>query len=396
MTDTVTCYEWDRIIGLSDDQRKALEIWKNKYNKDNQGDEDADSIITFGYDYVTFTKYVGIIAFKDGLVIEILPKLFRSNSDRTVNIQNYKESIKDKNKEYAKALLLTMLRACKQINYKFFQKAKLDTVRMPLLEIFIKMFIDEVNELIRRGIRCGYKTIECNGPIFKGKLILSQHIRHNAAHQERCYVQYDEFNVNRLENRLIKATCEFLVRISRNNHNRMALKKILDLLDDIEASVDFKSDISMYTRDRNLTEYDNIMIWCRMFMEHRSFSNYKGSSIAFALMYPMEKVYEGYIAKCLQNAFPDYEVKTQDQKYHLLQTTISDNDKKNLFSLRPDIILTDKSGNYWILDTKWKILNNNLNQNYGISQSDMYQMYAYYHRYQSQENNQDNNKKYAQ
>ena len=390
MAHTVTCYEWDRIEGLEEEQRVALEAWRDKYNKNTSGDEDAASIIQFGSDYVTFTKYVGIIAFKDGLVLEVLPKLFRKDRERKINVKEEieKQDIARAQKpdetsdtdncvesKYAKSLLLTMLQRCKKISYKFFQKAKINIAQMPLLEIFIRMFIDEVRELIRRGIRCGYETVECNAPYFKGKLLVSQHIRYNVAHQERCYVQYDEFSVNRLENRLIKATCEFLVRMSSDGRNRTELRKILDLFDEVDASVDFRSDISQYTRDRNLTEYDNLMIWCRLFMEHRGFSNYSGNSIAFALMYPMEKVYEEYIACCLRDAFPDWTVTAQEQNKYLL--TI---DNKSMFQLKPDIVLRNRNGKYWILDTKWKILDDK-QTNYGISQSDMYQMYAYYHRY---------------
>ena len=34
-----------------------------------------------------------------------------------------------------------------------------------------------------------------------------------------------------------------------------------------------------------------------------------------------------------------------------------------------------------ILDTKWKRLTSEVRSNYGISQADMYQMYAYAHKY---------------
>lgn len=291
----VTCYEWDKLTGLSEDQLSSLENWKQTYCKKNEehfGEEDADAIIKFGHidrqPYVSFTKYVGLIAFKDNLTIEVLPKIFRpNNAAKTVNIE-HPITQETSEVEYARALILTMLRACRQIKYKYFQKAHLNSCKLPLLEIFIKMFIDEVNDLVRTGLRCGYETVERNEACFKGKLLISKHIQFNAVHGERCYVQYDEYSVNRLENRLIKSALDFLSHYSINSQNRMALKKLLDLFEDIDASTDFKTDITQYHRDRNLTEYDDIMIWCRLFMEGRSFSIYKGNNIAFALIYPME------------------------------------------------------------------------------------------------------------
>ena len=44
----------------------------------------------------------------------------------------------------------------------------------------------------------------------------------------------------------------------------------------------------------------------------------------------------------------------------------------------------EKDGRTIILDTKWKNLIDNPRANYGISQADMYQMYAYQKKYSSE------------
>ena len=40
-----------------------------------------------------------------------------------------------------------------------------------------------------------------------------------------------------------------------------------------------------------------------------------------------------------------------------------------------------------IIDTKWKLLTGNEDENYGISQADMYQMYAYAHKFKCNDYN---------
>lgn len=55
------------------------------------------------------------------------------------------------------------------------------------------------------------------------------------------------------------------------------------------------------------------------------------------------------------------------------------------FALRPDLVVTRDDGSTVILDTKWKKLINDRSKNYGISQADMYQMYAYSKKYQTSE-----------
>ena len=58
-------------------------------------------------------------------------------------------------------------------------------------------------------------------------------------------------------------------------------------------------------------------------------------------------------------------------------------DEPEKFSLRPDIVITRDVGSRIILDTKWKELNDNPSKNYGISQADMYQMFAYAERFET-------------
>ena len=91
----------------------------------------------------------------------------------------------------------------------------------------------------------------------------------------------------------------------------------------------------------------------------------------------MEKVFESYVAKCIKDSeyFREFTIKTQDTKHHLIESP-------KRFSIRPDIVL-EKAGEVFILDTKWKMLNSSEASNYGISQSDLYQMYAYAKKYDS-------------
>ena len=49
--------------------------------------------------------------------------------------------------------------------------------------------------------------------------------------------------------------------------------------------------------------------------------------------------------------------------------------------MKPDIVIKNKAlGQVFVMDTKWKVLSD-AKANYGISQADMYQMYAYQKKY---------------
>jgi 5-methylcytosine-specific restriction enzyme subunit McrC len=88
----------------------------------------------------------------------------------------------------------------------------------------------------------------------------------------------------------------------------------------------------------------------------------------------MEQIFEKYIAKWVCRIFGErgWKVSIQDDGYYLF-------DEPQMFSLRPDIVL--RRGDITvIMDTKWKRLDPNA-RNSGISQADMYQMYAYSKKY---------------
>ena len=91
----------------------------------------------------------------------------------------------------------------------------------------------------------------------------------------------------------------------------------------------------------------------------------------------MEKLFESYVAKELSKALgSEYSVTTQEQSLWLFE------EPEKLFRLRPDIVVRG-GGKTFILDTKWKVLSDSAYNKYGISQGDMYQMYAYHKKYQT-------------
>ena len=101
--------------------------------------------------------------------------------------------------------------------------------------------------------------------------------------------------------------------------------------------------------------------------------------------FPMEKVFEAYVAKNLKKRLNQagWDVSIQDKGYYLFDTL--NGEKYQKFALRPDLVITRPDESIIILDTKWKSLINNKKANYGISQADMYQMYAYAKKYQASE-----------
>ena len=101
-----------------------------------------------------------------------------------------------------------------------------------------------------------------------------------------------------------------------------------------------------------MIEFRQIFEWCKIFLRKKSFTSFAGEASATALLFDMNKLFESYVAAKLKKYNPD--LTTQDTGKYLFDE--QNGDSKNLFSLRPDIVIGKDSGNPLILDTKWKLL----------------------------------------
>lgn len=336
--------------------------------------ENADALefMRIGYkrnlgEVVSIRNYVGLIQMNNGFQIQVLPKI------------SFGEGNDDGNKE-TKKVFLKMLRSMKDFPSKVFNDASLKVDRMNLYELFINMYLQEVRQLVKRGIKSAYVSREDNLKYYKGKLLVGQQIRANVGHKERFYVSFDEFQPNRPENRLIKATLKKLQRLTASAENAKEIRQLLTAFEMVDPSTNYQKDFSMVIIDRNTKDYERLMQWSKVFLMNKSFTIFSGSTVSRALLFPMESVYESYVAEQMKTIMTPagWKVSSQDKGYYLFT------EPRRQFALRPDIVL-EREGRKIIMDTKWKSLSDNEKANYDISQADMYQMFAYAKKYNTRE-----------
>lgn len=304
-------------------------------------------------------NYVGVLPLNNGVQLEILPKIHGGTQ------------------EDSKKTFLKMLKTLRDFPSKTFNEANINTEKMPIFEIFITLFIKEVQHLVKRGLKSAYYEVEDNLKVFKGKMNFAQQMKRNTVHKERFYMQYDEFGINRPENRLIKKALEKLAKESESAENKKDLYRLLVHFESIESSSNIKKDFTQVKIDRNSKYYEAPLNWSRIFLSNQSFTTFSGESFAQTLLFPMDRVFEYYVARNLKKLLKldEWTISLQDRKHYLFE------DK---FALRPDIVLRNNTKQHTvIIDTKWKLLTNSASSNYGISQADMYQMYAYAKKYET-------------
>ena len=373
--DTITCnrdYENNSGFRYLDEKRfRELEQFIREYTAD-EGDSDALEFMKIGYrrnvgDTISFNNNVGIIELPSGYQIEVLPKVSLAAEDPENRV--------------TKRIFLDMLCCLRDFEGKSFGDAALNADRMNLYEIFINMYLQEALCLVKRGIKSSYINQENNLAFYKGKLLVSQHIKNNAAHKERFYMQYDEYLVNRPENRLVKSTLYKLQKISGNYDNVKLARQLLGAFELVEESVNYEAEFEKVTLGRDTKEYALLLQWARIFLLDKSFTTFSGENSGKALLFPMEEVFEAFVAQHVKSIFEaqsrgNLAVTGQDRGHYLF-------DEPRRFQLIPDIVArgtVNGAQRTIIMDTKWKRLKPNVT-NYGISRDDMYQMYAYAKKY---------------
>lgn len=336
-----TFEEIESFVLKNSDIVQFLKIGQNKYHK-----------------FIQAQNYVGVIQTKDGTTIEILPKISNANEEESKNI------------------LIKMLKTLKKSPFRNFNMANLKSSKVPLLEIFITMFLEELAKLVQKGIKSDYITKEENLKFLKGKLKINEQVKYNYIHKERFFVAYDEFSSNRVENRLIKTTLEFLYKKSKSNRNQQRIREFLFVFDEIGISYNTKIDFGKVKLNRQMKDYEQILLWCETFLLKNSFGPYKGNDLAFALLFDMNLLFESYVYDYLKRSGNFENITAQDKTHHLAYE--KDNGR---FRLKPDIVINKDTDNIIIADTKWKILSEEKAYN-GVAQSDMYQLYAYGTKYE--------------
>jgi 5-methylcytosine-specific restriction enzyme subunit McrC len=252
------------------------------------------------------------------------------------------------------------------------------------LEIFIENYINEIKKIIRVGVKSQYVANQENLNFLKGKIVNSLNIKHNHSNKARFYCEFDEFSENMAHNQLVKSTLIKLTRVSKSHFNRTNIFQLLHHFDSIDESKDFITDLrKVNISNRLFANYQNAISWSEVFLTNKSFTNFSGDSKNMAILFPMERIFEDYIGSLMKTYADGHEIKTQDKSYYL----VSNHKNKEKFGLKPDIVATNTATNNRIIfDTKWKLLDDSKERgNYNISQSDMYQLYAYGKKYASSE-----------
>lgn len=369
-------------VNLGEEAQLSEPSFENLWNfiLENKGGDDADEVMSVhvkgGRPYIKTGRYVGTVQTKDGQVIEILPKIYKSGDRAEEDIA------------LCRRVFLRMLSCFQQSQAKSFQEAALSTKEnFPILEAYISRYLSEVERLLMDGLKKNYFQVEENQKFLKGKLLINKQISKNCVDKTRFAVRYSKYIEDIPQNRIIVSTLYKLSKTSQSSVNVSRSYSLLSAFSDIPPSSNVESDLLLSLRSNRLfSNYENLLQWSSQFLLNKGFTTFSGNHVNQSLLFSAEKLFESFIAHLFKKYAKDYAVSSQHSKYFLVDKYGDTEHGK--FRLRPDIVVESKDSKNFadydtiIIDTKWKNLDSSApDKNYLIDIKDMYQLYAYGQKY---------------
>lgn len=310
---------------------------------------------------LSLDNYVGVLQSPCGTVLEILPKIHNDETDIS------------KSRKVLKEMIISSM----NVPVREAGIASLERFTLPLNEWVASQFLDALSSLLKRGMRSDYLRHEHHEPFLRGQMDVTKQMRQLPGKEHIFHLRYDIFSPDRAENRLIVSGLQQVIKYTQRPELWRLARELHLNLNEIPSSNNIDKDFSHWRDDRLMMHYQSIKPWCELILSSQMPLAVKGNSQGISMLFPMEKLFERYVERMLsKDLLPKTELRSQTRELSLCMHR-----EEKLFQLRPDILL-HKGTQCWVLDAKWKRLNgNNVDDKYGISQADFYQLYAYGQKY---------------
>lgn len=301
-------------------------------------------------------QYVGVIRTPCGFVLEILPKTGKAGQPP----------------EEARRLLLSMLATLPETQSLILGDAAVSLAKLPLLQVFLKLALDSFRHVVLRGLRRDYVAEAGNLTALRGKLVMGENLRRNLVHRERFYTHHDEYSANRPENRLLVSAVAVVRKLARHPEHQFLAHELCQRLEDVPPSPQVQMDFQRVRLDRGMSHYRPALAWARLLLLGQTPLLWQGGQEALSLLFDMNRLFEYFVAACLEKQIPpDCRLEMQLRRHHLVEFR-----GKPYGELRPDLVVMRQRQPVMVLDTKWKLLDDN-DVWTKVSQNDLYQMQAY-------------------
>ncbi|MGF7077051.1 McrC family protein [Mucilaginibacter sp. 3215] len=311
---------------------------------------------TLGHRSVRFCEYVGVLQIGQ-LTIEVLPK----------------PNPKDKNGPWRKALL-GMLQVVSTFPVDSPTSSQLKIRPNSILDHYFELFVNELDQMIRKGLIKKYRSDEGNCRALKGSLLISKDIQHNLTRRDRFYTKHTVYDGEHPIHQVLWAALELTDKISTHPGLKSRIATIRLAFPEQKAIRVTEQTFTRLILNRNNAHYNKALEIAKLLLLKHHPDISQGHEQVLALMFDMNDLWEKFVLATLRKklTFPEIRVRITDQSTkHFWKP-------QNGYSstIRPDIVISYLKGDkehFVVLDTKWKNLNG-----YNPSSEDLRQLFVYH------------------
>ncbi len=350
----LTCKEWETLhIGEKLSESAATRLHSLAEQAARRLKLPETAVLSRHHQCLKAGQVVGLLA-ASNQTVEILPKI-------------------DGDETEVRSALIRMLAVAHDLRIADGELANLCAQRRDFLEILIGLFAARLLAAVRRGLPRRYLAHEDDLPRLRGKLNVARQFTHLAVRPDQLACRYDELSPETPLNRVLKAAAVRMAGMARSAANARRLAEVLARFGGVSDSANpLREPVRL---DRTNAAFHDLHHLARLFLSGDWQTTTSGAAQGFALLFPMNDLFEKFIGRCLAHTFGPNAVQLQDRSHHVLR----DEAEKNIFEVKPDAVV-EQTGTV-VVDTKWKELERDDQPRLGIEQSDVYQMLAYAHAY---------------
>ena len=237
-----------------------------------------------------------------------------------------------------------------------------------LVEALVPAFAAAARRAFSRGLLHGYRTEEDSLQTVRGRIRIDDQIRRRFGIPVPLEVRYDDFTVDVLPNRLVKAAVLRLLGLRIHTPSRVKLADVLSNLEDVRL-VEFSSGALPDVRFDRLNEhYREVVELSRLILRHTTIETRRGSVRATGFLVDMNVVFQEFVTRALRRELGLSE-RTFPSDKRIPKIWLDEGDSVRL---KPDLTWWDGHECTFVGDAKYKKVKDDR-----VPNADLYQLLAY-------------------
>lgn len=304
---------------------------------------------------VQFNEHVGVLHVGN-LLIEVLPK-----ADKASGL--------DAEKKW-RTLLIDMLRSVGSFQISATSNSTLKTKPNSILDLYIEMYIHELETILHRGLIKKYRSVEENRFALQGQLLFSKQIQQNLVHKERFYVSHTTYDSDHLMHRILYKALKLIRTLNSSSALTGRIGSLMLNFPELNDVTVTESTFDKISYNRKNQHYKTALSIAKLLLLNFHPDVSRGRHDVLALMFDMNKLWEKFIYTALRK---DEELKVSEQSKIDFWECASGRSR-----MIADLIIEYDSKSY-VIDTKWKNI-----EGYMPSPEDLRQLFAYLHYYNAE------------